>query len=695
MTRSSRASVGRMSRKPRGAERSGLRDPDSIGEGYKEWVCSRSSACSDVRGRATAPPSGQHCEISQDLNTDRTLAPRLQTHRASNAVPKSLSRPVAAAGGSESMVQPDSRTAQLRADATKTVRGLGVSDILRPKTQEFSAASAAVGDMLHSRTADEQLRARLESARRLGALGAEARDLAELFRALYEETARVVDATVFLFALYDEASETVEVIRQIDRGEEHEGGSFPLGKGFTSEVIRTRLPKVIRRWSAEGPPVRVLYGTEAGKLVAPQSGLVVPILSGDRVLGVLSVQSYRPEAYEDADVLSLGAIAAQAAITIKRLRATEQLALEHERHALQLEAVLAGMNDALLIVDARGAIVRFNRAARELLRLDSASLVLGQPLERQRVEQWPITAREIAAALVPVIDSLRSGTNVDGLEIEPSSEERCVLSVSASALSSPKGGLQGGVVVLHDITARRDLEQLREDIFAMAWHDMQTPITLIRGHAELLLRRLTSGKPDPKATRSAAAMIVKHADRLAELLTILFDVHCLEAGLLSISLWPTNLGALVRDLAEGLRPTTRHTINVLAGEGVVGECDERRNRQVLMNLISNAQKYSADGSTITVSVVADERTATISVRDEGIGLDATDLAQVFHRGYRAESARHLAGRGLGLYFGNGIVEAHGGRMSAESSGRGQGSTFHRALPLRQEPDVDDRLERPA
>src|SRR5438094_5312995 len=104
MTRSSRASVGRMSRKPRGAERSGLRDPDSIGEGYKEWVCSRSSACSDVRGRATAPPPGQHCEISQDLNTDRTLAPRLQTHRASNAVPKSLSRPVAGAWGSEVMI---------------------------------------------------------------------------------------------------------------------------------------------------------------------------------------------------------------------------------------------------------------------------------------------------------------------------------------------------------------------------------------------------------------------------------------------------------------------------------------------------------------------------------------------------------------------------------------------------------------
>src|SRR5216117_4336207 len=108
-------------------------------------------------------------------------------------------------------------------------------------------------------TSEKELRARLELANRLGALAAGARDFAELFRALYDETARVMDATVFLFALYDEASQTVEVVRQIDGGVEHEGGSFPLGKGFTSDVIRTAAPRLVQRWSAEGPPVRLLY----------------------------------------------------------------------------------------------------------------------------------------------------------------------------------------------------------------------------------------------------------------------------------------------------------------------------------------------------------------------------------------------------------------------------------------------------
>src|SRR5437667_5591359 len=324
---------------------------------------------------------------------------------------------------------------------------------------------------------DKELRARLELANRLGALATGARDLAELFRALHEETARVMDATVFLFALYDEASATVQVVRQMDRGVEYPGGTFPLGKGFTSEVIRTGAPRLVRRWSAEGPAVHLIYGTEAGELVTPQSGVVVPILSGDRVLGVLSAQSYRPEAYEDADLLSLGAIAVQAGIVIERVRATEQMALEHERHALQLEAVLATMNDALLIVDARGGIVRLNRAARELLCLDSASLVLGQPLERQRLEKWPKTAREIATALVPAIDAIRLGTSVADVEIELKAGQRRVLSMAASALQAPNGVLQGGVVVFHDITEQRELERLREDIFEMAWHDMGTPIT--------------------------------------------------------------------------------------------------------------------------------------------------------------------------------------------------------------------------
>src|SRR2546429_3325164 len=214
---------------------------------------------------------------------------------------------------------------------------------------------------------EKELRARLELANRLGALAAGARDLAELFRALYDETARVMDATVFLFALYDEASATVQVVRQMDRGVEYPGGTFPLGKGFTSEVIRTGEPRLVRRWSAEGPAVHLIYGTEAGELVTPQSGVVVPILSGDRVLGVLSAQSYRPEAYEDADLLSLGAIAVQAGGVIERDCATEAMDLADARHAFLVVTAPASLKHPLPTLDAPAGIVRLYRAAPLLL----------------------------------------------------------------------------------------------------------------------------------------------------------------------------------------------------------------------------------------------------------------------------------------------------------------------------------------
>src|SRR2546423_7343232 len=130
--------------------------------------------------------------------------------------------------------------------------------ICEGKTLGIETRAAAFDPLSAS---EARLRVRLELATRLGSLAAGARDLAELFRALHEEAERVMDATVFLFALYDEASETVQVVRQIDRCVEHSGGSFPLGKGFTSEGIRSGAPRLVRRWAAQGPPVRLLYGT--------------------------------------------------------------------------------------------------------------------------------------------------------------------------------------------------------------------------------------------------------------------------------------------------------------------------------------------------------------------------------------------------------------------------------------------------
>src|SRR5205814_9905780 len=118
-------------------------------------------------------------------------------------------------------------------------------------------------------------------------------------------------------------------------------------------------------------------------------------------------------------------------------------------------------------------------------------------------------------------------------------------------------------------------------------------------------------------------------DRLAELLTTLFDISCLESGLLSISRAPLDLASIARELVEGMRPVGRHTIKLVAERSVTGKWDGGRIRQVLMNLLSNALKYSPEGSNVTLTVYAagDGHTATVRVRDEGVGLDAAEMAQ--------------------------------------------------------------------
>src|SRR5258708_34874804 len=115
-------------------------------------------------------------------------------------------------------------------------------------------------------------------------------------------------------------------------------------------------------------------------------------------------------------------------------------------------------------------------------------------------------------------------------------------------------------------------------------------------------------------------------------------------------------------------------------------------RQGVMNLLANALKYSPEGSTVTLSLAADERSATVRVRDEGIGLDGAELAQLFRRGDRTEPARNVTGGGLRLYFSHGIVTAQRGRLWPQSPCHGQGSAFCFSLPLREDYSVDRPAE---
>jgi PAS domain S-box-containing protein len=505
-------------------------------------------------------------------------------------------------------------------------------------------------------------------------------DLDQLFRAAQIETARAVEAQTFVLALYDEATRTVEVVRQVDCGVELAGGTFPIGTGLTSQVIRTHQPQLIRRWSVEGPPVQVQYASDTPGL--PESAVAVPLLFGDQVLGVISVYSYAPDAFDEDDLFAVELIAGQVAIAIARLRHSDRLDLQDQRRTSESEAIFSNMVDALLVVDAEGRLVRLNRAARELLCFEDTSIVLGQPLDREQWGQWPLGAQEVAERLGPMIDVLRRGQVPAGFEVELQAQGRRFLSFGATALFDSYGVQTGGLLVVRDITARHEVERLKDEMILIASHDLKAPVTVIKTQAQILRRDIQRGSATLERADDGLASIVNQVDRLSRMLDLLFDLSQIEAGRLEMRPAPMDLRMLVSSLIAGTRLTAAgHRLSLRSPPAVIGAWDERRLQQVVSNLLTNALKYSPNGGSIDTTIRVAPHAVTVRIRDHGMGLAPEDVTRVFERFYRTRGARQLEGTGLGLYICRGIVMAHGGRIWAESAGPGQGSAFCFTLPL--------------
>ncbi|HLZ28706.1 MAG TPA: ATP-binding protein [Chloroflexota bacterium] len=525
------------------------------------------------------------------------------------------------------------------------------------------------------------LRGHMRALRGLSNALTQASDVVELFRATQRETVRALNAPIFFLALYDEASQTVEVVRQFESGMELAGGTFPIGGGLTSQVIRSRQAQLIRHWSLEGPPVQVQYASNTPGL--PESAIIAPLLFGEQVLGVISASSYQPETFDDDDLLTLEVIAAQVAVGIANLRRSSHLDSQVQRRVSESEAIFARMADALLVVDAAGRIVRLNHAARKLLCVENTSIVFGQPLDREQWGQWPLGAQEVAETLAPMIEVLRRGQALDGIEVELRGQGRRFLSFSGTALFDPLGSVTGGLLVVRDITGPHEVERMKDEMLLIASHDLRLPVTVIKTQAQLLQRDIRHEFTDFDALDAGLVTIVGQADRLATLLSLLFDLSQIEAGRLEISPAPMDLRLLVASTIAGIQVMTdRHRVTFRAPHEVLGCWDERRLQQVVANLLINAVKYSPNGGPITLSIRTGKRSVTVRLRDPGVGLDTGEALHVFERFYRAKGIRQLEGTGLGLYICQGIVTAHGGRIWAESAGPGQGSTFCFTLPCR-------------
>jgi two-component system phosphate regulon sensor histidine kinase PhoR len=248
------------------------------------------------------------------------------------------------------------------------------------------------------------------------------------------------------------------------------------------------------------------------------------------------------------------------------------------------------------------------------------------------------------------------------------------------------GPTSGGVVaVLHDITRLKELEAIRKDFVANVSHELRTPLTSIRGFAETLL---DGALEDRNNNRRFVEIIKSHALRLSELTMDLLTLATLESESFQLKPEGIDLPALVHEVLESFRPlglTKRQDLEAVIEPGLPQiKADRDRIRQVLINLLDNAVKFTAEEGKISLEVrlSAEGTGVEMHVKDRGIGIPSSDLPRIFERFYRVDKARsrEQGGTGLGLAIVKHIVEAHRGHVSVKST-LGQGSDFCVTLPL--------------
>jgi two-component system, OmpR family, sensor kinase len=226
----------------------------------------------------------------------------------------------------------------------------------------------------------------------------------------------------------------------------------------------------------------------------------------------------------------------------------------------------------------------------------------------------------------------------------------------------------------------------RDEFLSIASHELRTPVTVVKGVAQMLQRLIEKGTLDPERLARQLQTINRASDRLTVLVSDLLDVSRLQSGQFILRPAPVDLVTLIREVLERRLDSVPagYTLTAdLPADAVPVEADTTRIEQILDNLLDNALKYSPQGGAVDVRLTCAERVARVSVADRGIGLPADALEQIFEPFGRATNAvvQNLPGLGLGLYVCRRIAELHGGRLTAHSDGENRGSRFDLELPL--------------
>jgi two-component system phosphate regulon sensor histidine kinase PhoR len=336
----------------------------------------------------------------------------------------------------------------------------------------------------------------------------------------------------------------------------------------------------------------------------------------------------------------------------------------------RMEAILAGMLEGVIVVNAEGRVILANDAARRMAQPDG--LLPGR--HYVEVVRHPDIGAMLGRAL--------SGQTPEGLEFSPLRDPNRTIVARAAPVATE--GAPGAVLVLHDITDLRHADRMRRDFVANVSHELRTPLTAIQGYVEALQDEVPL---EPEEAARFLEIIARQASRMERLVRDLLRLARLEAGQEPVEPTQTDVDALftdvVTELAGALEAKGQRVVTEVGPGAGAAHVDAGKLHDALRNLVENAVAYAPPDTTITLASNRGDGEIVITVADEGPGIPEADLARIFERFYRVDKARsrESGGTGLGLSIVKHLVGILGGEVKAANRPSG-GAIFTVKLPAR-------------
>jgi signal transduction histidine kinase/DNA-binding response OmpR family regulator len=416
--------------------------------------------------------------------------------------------------------------------------------------------------------------------------------------------------------------------------------------------------------------------------------LEAPIIHVGELVGTIYLSREQDASeFSSADEEILVMFASQAALVIANARRYR----EERRSRLDLETLIDTSPVGVIVIDtAAGRVVSANREARRIAAdLHAPGGSLEQALKTVTLRRGDGQEFDLAEQSLTQAMSTGESVRAEEMTIEMPDGRSVSLLVNATPNHSEDGAIESFIVTVQDLAPLEELERLRAEFLGMVSHELRTPLTSIRGSASTLLDGELA--MDPDEAREFHRIILEQTDHMRGLINDLVDLARIKSGTLSVEPEPVDVIALVTEARNAFRGAGGDNAFAIDLPPDLPRimADRRRIRQVLTNLIRNAAGYSTDSSTIGLSAARQDSHVAITVADEGRGIPPEMLSQLFTRYSRLGPDRgsNAEGSGLGLAICKGLVEAHGGRIWAESEGSGRGASFTFTVPIVDEPGL--------